>query len=364
VSTEHLVFLVNAASPSIESLTHSLDHPGYELHCVDSAAEALTTADRTHAAAILIDVPGGVDVSATCDVIRQGRPGMPLVALSGSPQTHHAAVSAGFDLVIDRPINWGALHRWLHTPRGPNGDSLANGPLLGQTPDEVLASTALLAHDLKSPISIVISSLEVLSTLASEEKGADDMSVRLLKGALQAAYRQLYLVSDLLDLSNLELDNYELRRDDVDIAYLLREALDAEDYALAIKGLQISVELPPDPLIVNIDPELMARVFSTLIDNVLKFTVRNDRLIVSAHREADYVVVAFVDTGRPIQPGLERELLRRAPQWERRQAGTRTSVAMGLPFAYAVARAHDGDFSVASDTTTGETTFRLLLPLR
>ena len=49
-------------------------------------------------------------------------------------------------------------------------------------------------------------------------------------------------------------------------------------------------------------------------------------------------------------------------QWEARQAGTRTSVSMGLPFVHAVALALGGDFTAKSDQATGLTTFTFTLP--
>ena len=75
------------------------------------------------------------------------------------------------------------------------------------------------------------------------------------------------------------------------------------------------------------------------------------------------IEIQFADTGRPIFPQFEQALIERAPQWENRQAGSRSSVGMGIPFANAVIKAHGGIFSAKSDTATGFTIFKLMLPV-
>ena len=75
------------------------------------------------------------------------------------------------------------------------------------------------------------------------------------------------------------------------------------------------------------------------------------------------IEILFADTGRPIFPEFEQSLIERAPQWENRQAGSRSSVGMGIPFANAVIKAHGGTFSAKSDTATGFTIFRITLPV-
>jgi two-component system sensor histidine kinase VicK len=233
---------------------------------------------------------------------------------------------------------------------------------LGRTRADVLGTAALLGHDLKSPISMIISTLEVLvSIYESDESMAS--SLRLLRGALSAAYRQLNMIGDWLDLARLELNAYELEIEETDFGQLIRDCLQAEDYAITIKKLRLEVDIPKDSLfLVKADANLLRRVVSALVDNTIKFTIRDDVLKVGVRSEGDKIIAEFSDNGRPIFPGFEQQVMERAPQWEARQAGTRTSVSMGLPFVHAVALAHGGDFTAKSDQTTGLTTFTFSLP--
>ena len=362
--SEHLVFVGKPSPEALEPMGIKLQELGYTLHLASNSADALKFTETVDLVAILVDISmpeiNGIQV---CSTIKSGNNTIPVVALNHNEiGLRKAALAVGADLVLDYPINWVDLKTWLSAPRAKNGSLAAIGPFLGTSKADSLGAASLLAHDLKSPISIIISSLEVLLGMY-EEDNLPESTVRLLRGALHAAYRQMYMVSDLIDLARLELDNYELQLEELDMAQLIRDGLANESYALTIKGLQIETDLPPKPLLVKADRDLMKRVISALVESVIKFTVREDRLWVKAGIEGNKVVVKFTDTGRTIQAGFEQEIMQRAPQWERRQGGTRTSVAMALPFIYAVARAHEGDFTAQSDFDKQTTTFTLTLPL-
>jgi signal transduction histidine kinase len=232
---------------------------------------------------------------------------------------------------------------------------------LGQTLDDLDGTASLLSHDLKSPISVIISSLEVLLAFQDED-GLSDPSQRLLRGALQAAYRQLNLVNTLVDLPRLELGSYDLQLSEVDMAHLLRGVLEHETYTLDVKGLHVKIDITEQPVRVMADRDLIQEVISTLIDCVMKFTVRDDTMWINLDQQDGQAVLQLSDTGRPITPGFEMDIMRRAPQWEHRQAGARTSVALGLPFVYQVAQVHEGKFTAQSVENGKCTSFTFSLP--
>jgi len=239
----------------------------------------------------------------------------------------------------------------------------ATGNLLGTGVKDITGTTWLLGHDLKSPTAIIISTLEMVIALHEDD---EDMAhtVRLLKGALVAARREYNMVCDLLDLARFELGQYQLDRETTDVGALLLQSIKEDSYSIEIKKIRVETNIATDEdMIAAVDIELIGRVFSALIDNTIKFTVRDDLLKISAKRVDKMIEILFTDTGRPIFPEFEQSLIERAPQWENRQAGSRSSVGMGIPFANAVIKAHGGTFSAKSDTATGFTDFRITLPV-
>jgi K+-sensing histidine kinase KdpD len=239
----------------------------------------------------------------------------------------------------------------------------ATGNLLGNGVKDITGTTWLLGHDLKSPTAIIISTLEMVIALHEDDENMAH-TVRLLKGALVAARREYNMVCDLLDLARFELGQYQLQRETTDVGELLLQALEEDAYSIEIKKIRVETDITKsDGLVTEADIELMGRVFSALIDNTIKFTVRDDLLKISVKRIDNHIEILFTDTGRPIFPEFEQSLIERAPQWENRQAGSRSSVGMGIPFANAVIKAHGGTFSAKSDTATGFTIFRITLPV-
>jgi K+-sensing histidine kinase KdpD len=237
----------------------------------------------------------------------------------------------------------------------------ASGIILGNTVDDIVGTAWLLGHDLKSPVALIISAMEVIiATYEDDEHIAAVMP--LLRGALAAANRQHNMIGDMLDLARLETDRYELERAVMDVAAVLREALTAEDYAITTKKLKLELDISETPLMASLDTELWPRVFSALVDNAIKFTVRDDVLLVRAQRVGDQIEISFTDNGRPIFADFEQHIIERAPQWDKRQAGSRTSVGMGLPFAHAVAVAHGGSFTAKTNPETKKTSFTLTIP--
>src|SRR5689334_15227963 len=114
----------------------------------------------------------------------------------------------------------------------------ATGTILGSTVEDIVGTAWLLGHDLKSPVALIISAMEVIiATSEDDEHMASIMP--LLRGALAAANRQHNMVGDMLDLARLETDNYELERAPTDVAALIRDTITTEDYAISTKKLKL-----------------------------------------------------------------------------------------------------------------------------
>lgn len=324
-----------------------------------AARRAIQDADL---ACVVLDMAaGGLNPLTLCEqAVRQSIPVAAFnVSDTHSQQKLHAL---GIEYYLDQPPDWPAFQGWLHGGQSNHTTPSGLATLLGSTTTEIEGAATLLIHDLKSPVSVIISSLEVLLTMHEADDNEDDTNARLLRGALQAAYRQMHLVTDLVDLARLELDIYELETGPCDVVRVMQECLNSEQYALDMKGLTLERSLPDSPLYALADRELLMRVIYVMLDNTLKFTVRSDTLRIEAYSEPDAVVLRFIDTGRPVMASYRDTILRQAPQWQQRQDGTRTSVGMGLPFVNAVARRLNGRFEVHSDLASGQTTFTLKFP--
>lgn len=356
------VLWIGAVPPENDgAIQAALAGAGLSLRPVSDPDEALPLLAEAGAAVVDLSDPrlNGVRL---CGQARAADESLRLVGLyQGEPYLRQAALAAGVDVVTLSPPDAEVLLGWLTAETLPESQSFK--AIVGGEADDALNTAAILSHDLKTPISIIISTLEVLSAYQPEEDASSVTSnTRLLRGALHAAYRQMYLVMDMIDLMRLELHGYELECSPCNLGGLLRDFMDSEAGMQVVKKLKFTLEMSDAPLVAEVDDRLVWRMFTALMDNVTKFTIHDDILAVRAWVQDKTVAISFTDSGRPIFPGFERRVVERAPRWKDREAGTRTSVAMGLPFVYAAAKAQGGHLAAATDPATRLTTFTLTFP--
>jgi K+-sensing histidine kinase KdpD len=277
----------------------------------------------------------------------------------GETYLQRAALAAGADTVALLPPDLTLLKNWLAQTHPPS--SSLTTAVLGSKTDDLPDMTAMLMHDLKSPISIIISTLEVVVATCESDETMVSM-LKLLRGALAAAYRQMYLITDMLDMVRLDLLTYELECHPCNLVEVVKDFIADESTTLTEKKIRLEMELPDIPLVANVDAKLVWRMCWALLDNVLKFTIHDDLLRISGGVDGENVVIHFTDSGRPVMAGFEHQVLQHAPRWSDRQAGTRTSVAMGLPFVHAAAKAQGGSIRVHSDPVSKLTNFTLVFP--
>lgn len=156
--------------------------------------------------------------------------------------------------------------------------------------DEFLAT---LAHELRNPLAPIRNSLELIRRAASDPK--------VVERARQVMERQLAqmtrLVDDLLDVSRISSDKLALRSERIDLAAVLRSAVETSQPLLDAAGQQLAVSLPDEPVLLDADLTRLAQVFMNLLNNAAKFSERGGRIALSAARDGGEVVVRVVDNG-------------------------------------------------------------------
>ncbi len=209
--------------------------------------------------------------------------------------------------------------------------------------------TADAAHDLRTPLTVLKSDLEV--TLRRERSAAEYRQT--LERMRAEVGRLTRLAEDLLTLSRLEagLSNpFE--------SFLLAEALDtilpSHTQAAVQKGLQFQLEIPPD-LRAYGDAGLVARAVGNLLSNAITHT-ESGQIGLRAERKEGRILIQVWDTGPGIPPELQAAIFERFRKGERSK-GT----GLGLSIVAQVAHLHRGRVQVANRAGRGAI-FTLELP--
>ena len=204
---------------------------------------------------------------------------------------------------------------------------------------------ANMSHELRTPLNAIM--------------GFSDMMRAKVFGELPPRYAEyaeliheggahlLDLINDLLDVSKIEADKYELSREAFDareaVSAVLRILRQQADSA----GVQLRGVLPVQPIEVDADRRAVKQIVLNLISNALKFTPAGGSVSVSLAAAAGALEIAVADTGVGIAPD---DLARIGRPYE--QAGDAADRALGtglgLSLVRAFARLHGGDMAIES----------------
>jgi signal transduction histidine kinase len=210
---------------------------------------------------------------------------------------------------------------------------------------------ATASHELRTPLFSLGGFLELLE---EEDLDEEDRS-RFISQLRRQVLRMQDLATGLLDLSKLEAGSLELRRERTDLGEVARLVADEFAPSLFVHESHLELRLPPEPVVVQGDPERVAQVLRILIDNALTHTPPGTDLVVSASRRGDRARLGVGDFG----PGIHRTMLPRIFEPFVTSDDAQGS-GLGLAIASELAERMDGRLAV--DSQPGRTTFTLELP--
>lgn len=217
--------------------------------------------------------------------------------------------------------------------------------------------TAMLFHDLRSPLGNIISSLELLRSVTED----DNTAHAILDVALRSSRRLSRLVDSLLDVNRLQSGKVTLQREPTDIRPLLDDAV--EQLRLLATSKEIDLQLteyddaiPP----LSVDADMLRRVFINLTENGVKYTRAGGLVYVRAALHGDVVQVEVRDTGVGIP---KHELTNVFTKFTRvRREKNARGLGLGLTFCKLAVEAHGGKIGVTSVEGEGST-FTVSLPI-
>jgi PAS domain S-box-containing protein len=219
--------------------------------------------------------------------------------------------------------------------------------------DEFLAT---LAHELRNPLAPIRSALEIL---------ADDAGPRAdLYQMLERQVDQLVrLVDDLLDVSRITRGHLALRTERVQLADVLRTALETVRPQLDAARHKLVTSLPRGPLWLDADPLRLAQLLVNLLGNSARYTPEGGRIEIVAERRGEEVVIAVRDNGVGIAPELLPRVFEPFTQIGPAPRDAAGGLGIGLALAAQLAALHRGRLEAHSDGPGRGSEFRVVLPL-
>lgn len=217
---------------------------------------------------------------------------------------------------------------------------------------------ASASHELRSPLSVLRSGMEVLTKTEDPDRQAH--VIRLMQ---EESTRMQHLIGDMLFLAGSDSGQYTLRQEACQPDALLVTTFENYEALAGKKEISLSIHLPEE-LIQNFycDRERIQQVFSILMDNALSYTPSGGAVHLSLYRNKAFLLFQFSDTGCGI-PDHEKTLIFDRFYRSDHAHTNKEHCGLGLCIAKEIVTAHKGMIRV-SDNPEGGSCFWVKLPLR
>ena len=199
-----------------------------------------------------------------------------------------------------------------------------------------------VSHDLKTPITSIISYTELLSKVEGLPEEAKDYVAVIAK----KSDRLNRLTQDLFDISKVQSGNDDVILEKLDVSLLINQALGEHDNEIQTSGLPFCVDTPKE-LFISADGRKMSRVVSNLISNILKYTMKNTRVFITASEKDGMIVMEFKNiSAYPLNFNVE-EITQRFVRGD--ESRTAEGNGLGLAIAKSYTEICNGTFDIVVD---------------
>jgi len=212
-----------------------------------------------------------------------------------------------------------------------------------------------LAHDLKTPLTSVIAYL----TMLDEQQ---DMTVeeraKYIHISLEKATRLGELINEFFEITRFNLQDMVLEKEKVNLSIMLEQLADESYAVLAEKQMTSSIHVS-DGMIVNGDPDKLARVFENLIRNAIAYSYPLSNLDIEAYTSSNIIVIIFTNQGDPIPQQKLASIFEKFYRIDNARSSQTGGAGLGLSIAKEIIEQHGGTIEASSDRMGTKFTVRL-----
>ncbi len=214
------------------------------------------------------------------------------------------------------------------------------------------------AHDLKNPLSIMPLLADMIMDNKNNPKAIDDIS-RQIK---EAGKRMAKTINDLLERASKDSANVQLRLNSLELGSLVKGVVDANKAMARNKG-QVLQFRSYKKCMVFADHQRFTEVVDNLINNAIKYSPKNKKILVSVKQRAGRAVLEIKDEGQGLTKDDLKNLFRRFTSLSAQPTGGENSTGLGLSIAKSLVEAHNGSIRAESAGAGQGATFLVELPL-
>ncbi len=222
--------------------------------------------------------------------------------------------------------------------------------------DEFLAT---LAHELRNPLAPIRNGLQILRL-----SGGNGPAAEKIRDIMERQLGQMvHLVDDLLDVSRISRGKLELRKERIDLATVLNNAVETSRPLIEAGGHEITVVMPAQSVVMDADTTRLGQLFSNLLNNSAKYSEPGGQIQLSVELHGDNVVVSIKDTGVGIPPEMLPKVFEMFTQVDRSLEKSQGGLGIGLCLVKRLVEMHGGSVEARSEGHGHGSEFVVRLPV-
>ncbi|MBI2610520.1 MASE1 domain-containing protein [Candidatus Kaiserbacteria bacterium] len=215
---------------------------------------------------------------------------------------------------------------------------------------------ATLAHELRNPLSPIVSTIELL-------KRGEKVDIARQASIMEKHAKSLSsLLNDLLDVSRISAQKLEIEKKPVYLGASIAQAVESVEPLMQEKNHILNVSINPRPILLEADPVRLEQIVTNLLSNAAKYTPAGGTITLSATREGSQAVIVMQDTGIGIEAPMLTRIFEPFLQIKRANSAE-AGIGVGLAVTKKLIELHGGTIEAKSEGTGKGSEFTVRLPL-
>lgn len=222
---------------------------------------------------------------------------------------------------------------------------------------------ANLSHEFKTPLNLIFSSIKMMELFVEKNSHVYNEGLTpYVKSIKQNSFRLLKLLSNLIDLTRIEVNDFKLDLRECDIIKLIYR-IGGEVYdQINKRGRAFKIRSQLDIRVIVCDSSIIERIILNLLSNALKFTKEGDQIIINISEEDNFLIISVRDTGIGIEKDKQSMIFQEFRQADETFRRINEGSGIGLSIVKSLVEMHEGTIDVESSPGSGSD-FLIRLPV-
>ena len=214
-----------------------------------------------------------------------------------------------------------------------------------------------LAHDIKTPLTVVIGYLSLLNEI---EDMPLEQRKKYINLALNKSYRLEELINELFDIARFNSEKIILEKEELNLNMMIEQIID--DFYPVLKEIDKDINFnTSDNITIYADPDKLSRVFNNLIKNAISYSSPNTNIDINVKKEQTKVIIEIINKGKTIPQDKLDKIFENFYRLDTSRTSKTGGSGLGLAISRKIVELHHGTIGAVS--TKEKTTFTVELPL-